>query len=233
MFTYAPYSYSNHQTVEKGYPQNLLDLAEFIQQPDLPFALQRFLFLVDHPDSATIPSSPLDLPQFQGRVHVHHSAQATFFAPSDLCGAGGMHQERIRSTPSWYGHPRHDTVFVVLDDSLVGMEGMVVARVQLFLSFTYKRVDYSCAFVNWLIRDDDEREHDTRLWTVSLEEHDGKPASDVIDVRTIARATHLIPVFGSDPIPSDLQYYNSLDRYKYFFVNAFVDHHAYELLTDA
>ena len=58
---------------------------------------------------------------------MHHSALATFFAPSDLCGAGGMRQERIRSTPSWYDHPRHDTVFVVLDDNLPGMEGMVVA----------------------------------------------------------------------------------------------------------
>jgi hypothetical protein len=220
--------------VESGYLQDLLDLAEFVQQPDLPFALQHFIYLLDHPDSATIPSSPLDLLPFQGRIHVHHSAAATFFAPSDLCGAGGMHQERIHSTPSWYGHPCRDTVFVVLDDSLVGMEGMVVARVHLFFSFNYKQVDYSCAFVNWLVRDNDKCEDDTRLWTVSLEEHrGGKPVSDVIDVRTIARAVHLIPVYGSDPIPSDIQHYNSLDHYKSFFVNAFVDHHTYEFLTDA
>ena len=148
---------------------------------------------MDHPDSATTPDSPSDLPQFDGRIRVHHSAQATFFAPSDLCGAGGMHQERIRSTPSWHGHPRRDTVFVVLDDSLPGMEGMVVARVHLFISFCYRCVNYSCALVNWFVRDDDEREHDTRLWTVSLEEHEGQPTFDIIDVRTLPTQHTLFP----------------------------------------
>ena len=113
------------------------------------------------------------------------------------------------------------------------MEGMVVARVHLFISFCYRHVDYSCALVNWFVRDDDECEHDKRLWTVSLEEHEGQPTFDIIDVRMIACAAHLIPVFGSDPIPSNIQHYNSLDHYKYFFVNAFIDYHAYELLTDA
>jgi hypothetical protein len=78
------------------------------------------------------------------------------------------------------------------------MEGMVIARVQLFFSFNYKRVDYACAYINWLVRDNDKPDHDTGLWTVSLEEeHCGVPTSQVIDVRTIARATHLIPVYGS------------------------------------
>ncbi|KAF8256793.1 hypothetical protein EI94DRAFT_1849394 [Lactarius quietus] len=114
-------------TTESGYPQNVLDLVEFIQQPDLILTLQRFIYLIDHPGSAIPSSKSSDLPQFQGRIHVHHSALATFFLPSDLCGMGGMRQERIRSMPSWFGlHPRCDTIFVVLDDSLPGMEGMVV-----------------------------------------------------------------------------------------------------------
>ena len=84
------------------------------------------------------------------------------------------------------------------------MEGMVVAQVHLFIYFCYKHVDYSCAFVNWLVYDDDECKCNTCLWMVSLEEHKGQPTSDIIDVRTIACAAHLIPIFGSDPIPSDL-----------------------------
>ena len=67
---------------------------------------------------------------------------------------------------------------------------------------------------------------------VSLEEHKGKPTSDIIDVRTIACAAHLIPIFGSDPISSDLWHYDSSDHYKYFFVNTFIDYHVYKLLTD-
>ena len=163
---------------------------------------------------------------------MHHSALATFFAPSDLCGTGGMRQEHIRSTASWYDHPCHDTVFVVLDDNLPGMEGMVIARVQLFFSFKYKRAEYACAYVNWLVRNDDKPDPDTGMWTVSQEERCGKPTSQVIDVRTIAHAAHLLPIYGSDAVPSDVQYYNSLDRYKLFFVNSFVDHHAHEFLTD-
>ncbi|KAI9439702.1 hypothetical protein H4582DRAFT_1812628 [Lactarius indigo] len=221
--------------VHNAYPRNLIVLAEFIQRPDLPLAVQKFIFSTDNPSlaaSASLPGAILGLPQFQARVRVHHSALATFFAPSDLCGTGGMRQERICSTTSWYGHPRHDTVFVVLDEDLPGMEGMVIARVQLFFSFRYKQVDYACAYVNWLVRDDDKPDLDTGMWTVSLEMHHGKPASQVIDVRTIARAAHLLPVYGRDSVLSETQYYNSLDRYESFYVNPFIDHHAYELLTD-
>lgn len=209
------------------------DLTDFINQPDFPLALQKFIFLIDNPNSADSPSSVTsDLPQFDGRIRVHHSALATYFAPSDLSGTGGMRQERIRSIPSWYDHPRHDTVFVVLDDSLPGMEGMVIARVLLFFSFHYKRVDYSCAFVNWLVRSEDEPDCDTGMWIVALEKYHGKLASQVIDVRTIARAAHLIPIYGSDPIPPEVQYHNSLDKYQSFFINSFVDHHTFEFLTD-
>jgi hypothetical protein len=64
-----------------------------------------------------------------------------FFVQSDLCGVGGMHQEQICSTLSWYDHPRHDTVFVVLDDTLPGMEGMVIAQIQLLFSFDYRDIN--------------------------------------------------------------------------------------------
>ena len=84
------------------------------------------------------------------------------------------------------------------------MEGMIVTCVHLFISFCYRCVNYSCALVNWFVCDDDEREHDTCLWTVSLEEHEGQPTFDIIDVRTIAHVAHLIPIFGSDPIPSNI-----------------------------
>jgi hypothetical protein len=134
--------------------------------------------------------------------------------------------------PSWYDNPRHDTVFVVLNDTLPSMEGMVIARICLFFSFHYKRVDHACALVNWLVCNDNKPDLDTGMWIVSLEKRHGMPTSQVIDVRTITRAAHLLPVFGAEPVPPDIQYYNSLDRYKSFFVNTFVDHHAHEFLTD-
>jgi hypothetical protein len=155
-----------------------------------------------------------------------------FFAPSDLCGVGGMHQEQIRSTPSWYDHPHHDTIFFILDDTLSSMKGMVIARVQLLFSFNYRGVDQHCALVNWLVRKDNKPDPDTGMWIVSLEKRNGVPTTQVIDVKTIVRAAHLLPVFGQDMVPSDVSHYNSLDRYQSFFVNKYTDHHSHELLTD-
>lgn len=225
-------SQAQSAVLENAYPQTLPDLADFIQEPDLIPALQKFISTINNPTSVTSDSDS-DLPEFHGRIRVHHSGLATYFAPSDLSGTEGMRQERIHSVPSWYKHPRRDTVFVVLDDNLPGMEGMVIARVLLFFSFHYKRVDYSCAYVNWFVRNDDEPDHDTGMWTVSLEKRHGKPVSQVINVKTIARAAHLIPIYGTAPVSSNLTFHNSLDSYQSFYINSFVDHHAYEFLTDS
>jgi hypothetical protein len=92
------------------------------------------------------------------------------FSPqSDLCGTGGMLHERIRSNPSFHGHARHDTVFVVVDENRPGMQGMVIARVLLFFSFNYRRRDYGCAFVNWFVTGEDEPDEDTGMWAVELD----------------------------------------------------------------
>ena len=208
------------------------DLAASIQELSLPIAFRQFLFFLHDSDSETAPSSLSNLPQFHSHVHVHCSALATFFAPSDLCGVRGMRQERIRSTPSWYEHLRYDTIFVVLDDTLPGMEGMVIARVRLLFSFNYNCADHCCALVNWLVREGNQPDPDTGMWVVSLEKQDGVPTTQVIDVKTIVCAAHLIPVFGSENVPSDVYHYNSLDIYRTFFINKYADHHSHELLTD-
>ena len=207
----------------------LLDLSNSLTFP-LPFNNLYFSLttLVQPPSLAQLQTCQSFKAEYMCTIqHLQHSLPPVISVVQEGCV-----KSTIRSTPSWYDHPRHDTVFVALDDSLPGMEGMVVARVQLFFSFNYKRVDYACAYVNWLVHDDDEPDSDTGLWMVSLEEHHGKPTSQVIDVKTIARAAHLIPVFGSSSIPPEVHYYNSLDSYKSFFVNSFIDHHAYEFVKD-
>ncbi len=123
---------------EPRYPRNLNHLARYINQPLFPFALRRFLFHYNHPDLEQAPADIKDLPLFEGDIKVYHSAIATYYAPSDLCGAGGLHREYIRSTPSFHGHRCCDTVFVVLDESKKGMEGMEIGRILLFFSFQYR-----------------------------------------------------------------------------------------------
>ncbi len=196
----------------------------------LPCALRRFLFNHNHPDEE-IPANIDDLPPFEGNIQVHHSAVATFYAPSDLCGAGGLRREHIRSSPSFHGYERRDTVFVVLDESKKGMKGMEIGRVLLFFSFQYRRRSFSCALVNWFVHEG-EPDWDTGMWTVQLE-HDWRrqPVTDVIDIDSIARGAHLLPVYGSTRVPDDFCFHKALDSFNSFFVNHYIDHHSHEFIS--
>ena len=193
-----------------------------------PFALCRFLFHHNHPDLEQAPTNIEDLPLFEGEIKVHHSAIATYYVPSDLCRAGGLHCELIRSTPSFHRHERRDTVFVVLDESKKGME---IGCVLLFFSFQYRRQNFSCVLINWFIHDD-EPDRDTGMWTVQME-HDrhGQLTIEVIDVDSIARGAHLLPIYGSSWVPNDFSHHNALDSFNSFFVNHYIDHHAHEFIT--
>jgi hypothetical protein len=142
-----------------------------------------------------------------------------------------MRSEQIRLAPHFFGNqPHHNTVFVVTDDSKLGMEGMEIGRIQLLFSFHYRHTDYSCALINWFVHDD-ERDLDTGMWTVKQErDSHGKPTSKVNPLGSIAQAVHLIPVYGSSRVPEDFDYSRTLDTYNTFFVNHFVDHHAHKFI---
>ncbi|KAI9507792.1 hypothetical protein F5148DRAFT_1276064 [Russula earlei] len=77
---------------EPGYPRDLQMLAVHIKEPSFPLAFHQFLYTLEHPDLD--PPSAADVcPPFKGKINVHHSAVAVFYAPSDLCGAGGMKRD--------------------------------------------------------------------------------------------------------------------------------------------
>ena len=195
-----------------------------------PFALRQFLFNYNHPNEPA-PFNIEDLPLFKGEIKVYHSAAAVYYAPSDLCGAGGLHRECICLTPSFHGHECRDTVFVVLDESKKGMEGMEIGRVLLFFSFQYWRQSFSCALINWFVHDDSEPDRDTGMWVVQQEHECGQPTIDVIEIDSIAQGAHLLPVFGSSQVPDGFSYHNALDSFNSFFVNHYIDHHAHEFIT--
>ncbi len=132
--------------------------------------------------------------------------------------------------PQYRGGQRYDTVFVELDSSKPGLLGMVVARVLLFFSFEYRRKSHSCGLVHWYVRDSDDRDEDTGMWTVCLERSHTQPVLDVINIDSIVRGAHLLPIFGSSPVPEKFSYFNTLTAYKSFFVNHYADHHTYELI---
>jgi hypothetical protein len=190
----------------------------------------QFLYKCRHPKEQIAPSTIEECPAFDGTIKVHHSAVATFFAPSDLSGSGGLRSERIRSMPIFFGHPRRDTVFVVVDDSQPGMEGMEIGRILLFFSFEYRTETFSCALINWFVHADG-RDPDTGMWTVTQEfDQRGEPTLEVIHLDSIARAAHLLPVYGQSRVPENFDYYTALESYSSFFVNHYVDHHAHEFI---
>jgi hypothetical protein len=113
------------------------------------------------------------------------------------------------------------------------MLGLTVAQVRLLFAFTYRRQDYRCALVNWFVRRDDEVDEDTGMWIVEPEaDEEGQPTWQVIDVDSIARRAHLLPVYGQEPVEQGFNHHRSLEAFEAFFVNAYVDHHAHEFLTD-
>jgi len=208
-----------------------------IGQHNLLDLTRRFLFYQLNPTSAiepdqlTLAACPMI---WESRVSVYHSATATFRAPSNPSGPGGMYREVIRSTPFWsrgdIPGPRRDCIFVDTGDSKNGMKGFLVARVYLFFKFSHNSVDYPCALVHWYSTSD-EPDASTGLWVVEPETTQrGVRHMSVVHLDTIVRGAHLLPKFPSDaPVYRELNYMNVLDVYKAFYVNKYIDHHAFEI----
>ena len=128
---------------------------------------------------------------------------ARFYAPSDLCGAGGMYLERIHSTPIWQGAaPRYNTVYVETNLELPGMRGMTVGHVFLFFSFTFQDMYYPCALVHWYSTVGSEPDEDTGLWVVKSEyKTNGHRRMAIVHLNCIAQGVHITGIYGSSFLP--------------------------------
>ncbi|KAH8981854.1 hypothetical protein EDB86DRAFT_3086704 [Lactarius hatsudake] len=104
--------------LRKVYPD---DIAAELAQPDFPCLIRKFIYDQEHLDSTSdiMSVSSTAHPMFYGKITVYPSAIATFQAPSDISGTGGMHCERIHAVTSWRkGASRYDTVFVNADSTV-------------------------------------------------------------------------------------------------------------------
>lgn len=222
--------------IEQRYPKDLKKLAHYIREPDFTSVFKSFLYSRRHP-TRPIPDDVDTRINFSGKIHVFHSAVTRFYAPSDLCGPCGMYRQIIRSNPLWYGHPRHDTVFVVQDEDQPGMRGMLIARVHLFFSFmdyeVTERGDHvQCALVSWFLPVSNQRDPDTGMWAVQPEGTRRHRLTQVIPLKSIAREAHLLPKYGVGQLPNNITYINALDNFQEYFVNPYIDHHCHEFLSE-
>lgn len=173
---------------------------------------------------------------FQAYINVYHSAVATFHAPSDLSGIGGMRRETIRATRSWRnGPPRYDTIFIRKNGpeaKYPGMRGLQVARAFLLFSFAIDGTEYPCALVQGYDTINPAPDEDTGMWVVAPEfSEDDSPYLKVVHIGSIVRAAHLIPVYGESFVAGshELDNTQTLDNFAQFYVNKYVDHHSHEI----
>jgi hypothetical protein len=210
------------------------NLALQINQPSFPELIRRFLYDQQYPD-CPLTSTNVSLhacPPFAGVISVFASATASYYAPSDPSGICGMHRELIRANPSWQkDRARYDCAFINSEPELDGFHGLSVVRILLFFSFVFDGKTYPCALVRWFSRIAEECDEDTGMWMVQPEVEDNdSPSISVIHIDCIFRAAHLLPIYGDDPIDS-ISPDDSLDIFHGFYVNKYIDHHAFEIAS--
>jgi len=181
----------------------------------------------------------------QHPLTTYNSAVAMFYAPSDLSGAGGMRKERIRAVSHWRGsYPRLDTMLLKSNsksestsNDKPAVNSFSVARVRLFFSFEYHHTSYECALVHDYQVVNPSPDEITGMAMVKRAMRGSLPRARVVPLNDILRAVHLIPVFsqlGTKKIPKKYEHELTLDDtqlFKWFYVNKFIDHHAFEILS--
>ena len=116
---------------------------------------------------------------------------------------------------------------------LEGFRGLLVARVRSFLSIRHNKVLYPCALVSWYSAIGNQPCPVTKMWKVQPDlDHLGQPIldSDIIHLDTTLRNAHLMGVCDeATPLPYNFKFHDSLDSFKAFYVNKYIDHHAHEI----
>ncbi|KAF8127961.1 hypothetical protein EV363DRAFT_1400845 [Boletus edulis] len=211
-------------TPQQNRARTVMGLAEEIGVP-VSDLLRRFLHQQLYPNDN----------QDQPQISVFNSASVRFYAPSDISGLGGMRTEYVRSAPNWQNEgSRRDCVFI-LDDvepRKISMHVLSIACVFAFFSFKFRGALYQCAVIWWFDKIDDGPDEDTGMWMVQpsyLPNH--SPRYAIVDIKSIYRAAHLIPIYGKHFIRTDLTPHDSYDAFRAFYVNKYGDHHAFEIAS--
>ncbi|KAG2755597.1 hypothetical protein P692DRAFT_201801024 [Suillus brevipes Sb2] len=193
------------RTFQRKRAHTVSGLADELKVPSLPTLIRLFLYdqihADDHHSSADVPLR--DCPSYMGAIKVFNSAAVTFIAPSDPSGITGMRREHIRAVPSWRNGPgRFDCAFVNTDDR------------------------------QWFYWITEERDEVTGMYMVAPSfDEDGSPNMSIIHIDSIVRGAHLLPIFGTQFVSQGLQFHHSLDIFRGYYINRFIDHHSFELAS--
>jgi hypothetical protein len=157
----------------------------------------------------------------------------SYYAPSDKSETRGMFREHIHAVKSWRGGPAcYDCVFINHDPSVEGFQGLLVARVHSFLLLRNKKRKslFPCALVTRFSTVGLSPCSRTGMWMVEPDfDNMGNHAMSSIHLDSILQGAHLIGHAGDSFIPRTLTCDESLDTFSSYFVNKYIDHHAYEI----
>ena len=226
--------------VDKVHP-SLCSLGVILLQEDLPTLVRKYLYYRRHPSSTIRPHQllPHECPTTGSRVsrvQTYNTATSLFYAPSNRCGSGGMFREVIRAVNYWgmgeIPGPRYDCAYVAKHGTPgAGMCNLQVARIRSFFSFEYELETHCCALVHWYRLWREDPDPDNGMYIIQPDMVGGYRNMAVISVDSIIRAAHLLPIFDETRLDHSLNYTHSLDVFKAFYVNHFIDPHAYELVV--
>ena len=129
-----------------------------VDKLNLTCLIQEFIYEQQPPSSNA--HDIANLPQFYEKITIHTTAIATFHAPSNLSGIGGMKCECIHAVAHWQKCPGHyNTMFINTasnntsnnngDSAVCRILSLDVAQAHLFFSFALDGVKYQCALVHW------------------------------------------------------------------------------------
>ena len=201
----------------------------------MPILFRRYLYDLKYPHHAGAHVAVSACPQYEGNITTKASASISFFTPSDSTGISGHRKEQIRATVSFQGFPRYDTVLVrtaVRANVQPGLHGLLVAHLVLLFNFPFESKDCPTAVVRWFTFDGESLDEDSGMCIIKPQNHpDGKPSFGLIPVEAIVRACHLIPVYGKVAVPPRVKFHNSLHLFKSYYLNKFIDHHSFEILS--
>ena len=167
-------------------------------------------------------------------LYIFHSARAVFCTPSNPSGIGGMYCETIYSAPRWKSggavSPRRDCILLDNGSDELGVKGLEIAQVHLFFSFKADEQVYPCALVHNFRKTYVDPDPDNGMWVVEPKYTTDKSWSmSVVHLDSIICAVHLLPIFGrSSPLPPQLKFSLTLDSFRAFYVNKYIDYHAFE-----
>ena len=111
------------------------------------------------------------------------------------------------------------------------MSNFLVAHALLFFSFTIDDKLHQCALIHWFSISGDHPDPDNSMWVATPDYSGDTRDLAVIHIDSIFRATHLLPIFNDTPLCHTLDYTATLDSFQSFYINTYIDYHAYETLA--